>query len=76
MTLEECRMHCANALVGLEDFLTPEKYKLSLVARYHRGDLADADIVVTADTLPKLLECVQRRVAVEEAPRPEGEPGT
>jgi hypothetical protein len=61
-TIDLVRREVGRKLADLERLMPPSKWKLSFVARYTAGDLDDADIVVTADTLPELLTCIQRRV--------------
>jgi hypothetical protein len=36
------------------------KYRLTLIARYGRNDLQDADIVLTADSLPQAIAALER----------------
>lgn len=40
--------------------LLPDAYKLTLVARYTKEDLADADIVLTLDDLEKVMGAIDR----------------
>lgn len=61
-TLDLVHREVSMKLQDLERLMPPSKWKLSFVARYTAGDLDDADIVVTADTLPGLLTCLQRRI--------------
>lgn len=42
--------------------LLPPTYKLSLLARC-TGDLPDADILLTMDTLPEIKEAISKREA-------------
>lgn len=68
MTIEELRHHVATYLTEIEgDLLPRNKWRLSLVARYVGPDheSLDSDIIITADKMPTLLACVQRRAGAE-----------
>lgn len=73
-TLDLVRREVSMKLQDLERLMPPSKWKLSFVARYTTGDLEDADIVITADKLPDLLTCIQRRVEKDSPPTPETAP--
>lgn len=68
MTVEELHHHVAIILTEMEDILPRKIWRLSLVARYIGDDheTMDADIIVTADQMPTLLACVQRRLEKEQ----------
>ncbi len=51
----------AEHLDELERVVGPN-YRLTLVGRYISPDIEDADIVVTADELPKIRDVIQRRI--------------
>lgn len=51
--------------------LLPAAYKLTLVARYTKDDLEDADIVMTLDDLEKAMEAIDRLRKRETTVKPE-----
>jgi len=53
-------------LVKIQELL-PETYKLTLLARCTNDELADADIMLTIDTLPEIERAVQKRMKAKES---------
>jgi len=46
--------------------LLPATYKLTLLARCNNDELADADIMLTQDTLPEIKTAIEKRIHAKE----------
>lgn len=65
LDMDHVRTLVAWKLEELEAIFPADRYRLSFVARYTKEDFGDADVVVLSDTLPNLLQCVEKRIAAE-----------